>query len=124
MMSPHSLQITTTHEMTRDQAETCQLEEIATRMLLLQHISDYMERHLAGGLPPPQTCRSPGQELVKWHRSVDSVALQMTGSVLQVNLLSSHEKVVIWMQSGDLILTLISPAGGLSSQKLSGPWSP
>jgi len=114
----------TTFEMTKDQAEACQVEEIATRMRLLRHISEYMERNLAGGLPPSQTCRSPGQELVKWHRSVDSVALQLTGSVLQVNLLSSHEKVVIWMQSGDLILTLISPAGGLSSQKLSGPLSP
>ena len=114
----------TIFEMTKDQAEACQVEEIATRMRLLRHISDYMERNLAGGLPPSQTSRSPCQELVKWHRSVDSVALQLTGSVLQVNLLSSHEKVVIWMQSGDLILTLISPAGGLSSQKLGGPLSP
>ena len=113
----------TTHEMTREQAETCQLEEIATRMLLLQHISDYMERHLAGGLPPPQTCRSSGQELVKWHRSADAVALQLSGSVLQVNSLSSHEKVVIWRLCGDLILTLISPGGVPSSHKLGGPWS-
>ena len=100
------------------------MEEITTRMLLLQHISDYMERHLVSGLPTPQTCRSSGQELVKWHRSADAVALQLSGSVLQVNSLSNHEKEAIWRLCGDLILTLISPGGVPSSHKLGGPWSP
>merc|ERR1719234_2037333 len=83
-----------------------------------------MERNLAGGMPPPSSsCNSAGQQLVKWHRSADSVALQLSGDVLQVNSLSSHEKVIIWMQSGNLILTLLSPVGVASSQNLSGPWS-
>jgi len=112
-----------THEMSREKAESCQVQEISIRMRLLHHISDYMERHLAGGMPPSSTCKAAGQQLVKWHRSADSVALQLSGDVLQVNSLSSHEKVVIWMQSGSLILTLLSPAGVASSQNLSGPWS-
>ena len=112
-----------THEMSREQAETCQVQEISIRMRLLHHISDYMERNLAGGMPPSSTCKAAGQQLVKWHRSTDSVALQLSGDVLQVNSLSSHEKVVIWRQSGSLILTLLSPGGVASSQNLSGPWS-
>ena len=113
-----------THEMSREQAETCQVQEISIRMRLLHHISDYMERNLAGGMPPSSTCKFAGQQLVKWHRSADSVALQLSGDVLQVNSLSSHEKVVIWRQSGGLILTLLSPTGVANSQKLSAPWSP
>ena len=113
-----------THEMSRVQAETCQVQEISIRMQLLRHISDYMDRNLAGGLPPSSTCKAAGQQLVKWHRSTDSVALQLSGDVLQVNSLSSHEKVIIWRQSGGLVLTLLSPAGVVSSQNLSGPWSP
>ena len=75
------------------------------------------------GMPPSSTCKAAGQQLVKWHRSADSVALQLSGDVLQVNSLSSHKKVIIWRQSGELIITLLSPAGVASSRKLSGPWS-
>lgn len=112
------------HVMSREQAEACQVQEISIRMRLLHHISDYMERNLAGGMPPSSTCKAAGQQLVKWHRSADSVALQLSGDVLQVNSLSSHEKVVIWRQSGGLVITLLSPTGVASSRNLSAPWSP
>jgi len=91
--------------------------ELNHRLSLLRYYIQYMEDNLADSitfLPGMETVRAEQKTTVpklrRWSRRGDYVSMEMTNQLVQVNHMADHVKVVIWVYSGDFLVTIISPA--------------
>ena len=90
--------------------------ELSERVDILKYYIHYMEDNLADSitfLPGMATIRT-GQktkvpQLRMWNRRGDYVAMELSNNMVQINHMSDHVKVVIWVFEGDMLVTLISP---------------
>ena len=90
--------------------------ELSERVDILKYYIHYMEENLADSitfLPGMATIRT-GQktkvpQLRMWNRRGDYVAMELSNNMVQINHMSDHVKVVIWVFEGAMLVTLISP---------------
>ena len=90
--------------------------ELSERVDILKYYIHYMEENLADTitfLPGMETIRT-GQktkipQMRMWSRRGDYVAIELSNNMVQINHMTDHVKVVIWVFEGIMLVTLISP---------------
>eukprot|EP00092_Neocalanus_flemingeri_P019813 GFUD01021463.1.p1 GENE.GFUD01021463.1~~GFUD01021463.1.p1 ORF type:complete len:609 (-),score=163.29 GFUD01021463.1:98-1924(-) len=89
--------------------------ELNHRVSLLKYYIQYMEENLADSVPflsgmetisTRQKTAVP--QLRRWGRRGDSVAMELNTQLVQVNHITDHVKVIIWVYNGDLLVSLMS----------------
>eukprot|EP00092_Neocalanus_flemingeri_P036989 GFUD01040268.1.p1 GENE.GFUD01040268.1~~GFUD01040268.1.p1 ORF type:complete len:468 (-),score=136.40 GFUD01040268.1:26-1429(-) len=88
--------------------------ELNHRVSLLKYYIQYMEENLADSIPflsgmetisTRQKIAVP--QLRRWARRGDSVAMELSTQLVQINHITDHIKVMIWVYNGDLLVTLM-----------------
>ena len=89
--------------------------ELKDRVSLLKYYIQYMEEHLADSItfhPGMDTVKkglmAAVPQLRRWNRRGNCVAMELNIQLVQVNHMSDHVKVVIWVYDGDLLGTFIT----------------